>query len=165
MAENNISFDIPDINGKFNYRVGAIIIHDGEILMAKNANSPFYYTVGGRVQFGESSQETLLREVYEETQIHFEIDRLAFIHEVFFVDDSDGVNFHEMAFFFVLKSNSVALKEIKNHFYEGDYGKVELHWLPIENLENLEIYPEFFKTELQNLQNSVSQPKHLITRG
>jgi len=34
--------------GRFNYRVGAIIIDDGKLLMVKNPNSPYYYSVGGR---------------------------------------------------------------------------------------------------------------------
>ncbi len=45
--------------GKFNYRVG-VIIHSGrKVLMARNPNEEraFYYSVGGRVRFGESIEE------------------------------------------------------------------------------------------------------------
>jgi 8-oxo-dGTP pyrophosphatase MutT (NUDIX family) len=68
-------------DGKFNYRVGAIIIDSGELLMVKNSGASFYYTVGGRIQFGESAHEAVLREAFEETNIRLEIDMLAYVHE------------------------------------------------------------------------------------
>ena len=73
--------------GKFNYRVG-VIIHSGrKVLMARNPNEEraFYYSVGGRVRFGESMEEAALRELKEETGIDCELDRLAAIHENFFM--------------------------------------------------------------------------------
>ena len=72
--------------GRFNYRVGAIIIQNGKLLMVKNKILPYYYTVGGRVKMNETSEEAVLREVFEETGVHFEIDRLGFIHENFFIE-------------------------------------------------------------------------------
>ena len=58
-----------------------------------NENRVFYYSVGGRVKFGESLEKAVLREVKEETGIEAEIDRMAFVHENFFTDD-DGTDFH-----------------------------------------------------------------------
>lgn len=85
--------------GKFNYRVGVIIYSGRKVLMARNPNEEraFYYSVGGRVRFGESMEEAVLRELREETGINCEIDRLAAIHENFFTDD-DGIPFHEVSF-------------------------------------------------------------------
>ena len=55
--------------GNFNYRVGLIITNGRKILMARNPNEEraFYYSVGGRVRFGESLTEAALRELKEET--------------------------------------------------------------------------------------------------
>lgn len=149
--------------GFFNYRVGAIIIHENKLLAVKNDNAPFYYSIGGRVKFGESSNETILREVYEETGIHFEIERLAFIHENFFASSSfaENSNFHEIALFYLMKYNDSAVN-IKTGVPSADGGKTTLHWLPVDSLSALEIYPAFFKSHLQSIGD---KPLHFVTKN
>lgn len=68
----------------FRYRAAAIIIEDGEVLFVKNELESYYYSVGGGVHLGEKAEDAVIREVFEETGILYEIDRLAFIHENFF---------------------------------------------------------------------------------
>jgi ADP-ribose pyrophosphatase YjhB (NUDIX family) len=154
--KTNLTLQTPD--GIFSYRVGAIIIHDGKILMVKNHDTPFPYTVGGRVKFGESSRETLLREVFEETGVEFEIDRLVFINENFFTTRTDGEICHEIALFYLMKPNPLA-GTVGGMFVE-EYGEVSFHWLPIDGLDDIRIYPEFFKTDLKQIpENTV----HYVT--
>jgi len=129
--------------------------------MVRNSGEPFFYTVGGRVQFGESAREAILREAYEETQVNFEIDRLAYIHENFFTMDSSGETYHELCMFFIMKPNK-QVRVMENSSFKEEYGDVMYHWLPIHKLNELQLYPEFFKTELQNLSNQV---KYFITKN
>lgn len=159
MGKRDITVRVAD--GKFNYRVGAIIIDSGEILMVKNSGSSFYYTVGGRIQFGESAHEAILREAYEETNIRLEIDMLSYVHENFFTMDSDGEIYHELCFFFLLKPNS-RLREMKRDTFTEEYGDVSYHWIPLDKLSDYHMYPEFFKTELLNLSDKT---KCFITRN
>ena len=51
----------------FRYRAAAIIIEDGCVLFASNENDDYIYSVGGGVHMGETAEEAVLREVYEET--------------------------------------------------------------------------------------------------
>ncbi len=74
--------------GIFNFRVGAIIIHDDKILMGTDENSNYYFSIGGRVKFGEKIDDAVVREVFEETGWHLEIDRMGFVHENFFCSSS-----------------------------------------------------------------------------
>ena len=131
--------------------------------MVKNENHSYYYTVGGRVSFGETSESAVLREVYEETGIEFKVDRLAFIHENYFVADFlniDNVPCHEIAFYFLMK-HSDEIKNTKCNSTGVGEGTESLHWLPTAGLLRCELFPEFYKTELQNLRNEIS---HFVTK-
>jgi ADP-ribose pyrophosphatase YjhB (NUDIX family) len=65
--------------------VSAAIFRDGKVLLTRRARSPakgFYSLPGGRVEFGESLHQALIREVDEETGLTIEIVRLAGWREV-----------------------------------------------------------------------------------
>lgn len=145
----------------FRYRAGAIIIEDNCILMVGNEREDYYYSVGGGVHMGETAEDAVKREVYEETGVHYELDRLAFIHENFFQGEGgmlDGLTCHEIALYFIMKPRGT--KELHSNSYE--YGvKEEMHWIPIKEIGNYKAFPSFLKDELPNLTNTV---KHIITR-
>ena len=146
----------------FSYRVGAIIIQNNHILMVKNENCPYYYSVGGGIQFGETSEDAVLREIYEETNIRLEIDRLVFIHENFFIADfMNDTPFQEIRFFYIMKIND-DIKNINCSSNGVDGSKDSLHWLPIDKLSEYQLFPEFYKIELQNLTTDV---RHFIAKN
>ena len=73
--------------------VSAAIFRDGKILLVRRAKSPgkgFYSLPGGRVEFGESLQTALHREVDEETALKIEIVALAEWREVLPGTGGDG---------------------------------------------------------------------------
>lgn len=76
-------------NKRFRYRAAAIIIENGCVLFAGNEIDDYYYSIGGGVHIGETAEEAVQREVFEETGIHYEIERLAIIHENFFVESTE----------------------------------------------------------------------------
>ena len=149
-------------NMNFSYRVGAVIIHNNNVLMVKNENYPYYYSVGGGVQFGETSEDAVLREVWEETSVNLEIDRLAFIHEnIFIAGFMDDIPFYELRLFYLMKTN----EDIENILCNSsglDGGRETLHWLPVDRLSEYPAFPEFYKSELHDLSNKV---KHFITKN
>ena len=51
--------------------------------MVGNERADYLYSVGGRIRFGETAEEAVRWEVYEETGVRMEIDRLGFVHENF----------------------------------------------------------------------------------
>ena len=144
-------------HGRFTYRVGAIILNKTKILMAIDSRHNQYYTVGGRVKLNETSEEAMLREIYEETGVKAEIDRLGFVHENFF--KIDGVPFHELAFFYYIKPFDYTLINFDSIKCDGD--EQELRWVDLTNLPDCEFYPEFFKTELLDPSNTI---RHFISR-
>jgi 8-oxo-dGTP diphosphatase len=73
--------------------VSAAIFRDGKVLLVRRARSPgkgFYSLPGGRVEFGESLQVALAREVDEETGLRIDIVGLAGWREVLPGAPGDG---------------------------------------------------------------------------
>lgn len=146
-------------DGVLNIRVGAIIVKDGKVLMCGNPDIDYYYSVGGRIKFGETAEQAVVREVFEETGITLEVDRLGFIHENYY----DGSVFkqnkpvYEIAFYFYMK--------VPDDFDPTASGVTEsgheefLQWIPIGS--NVKAFPDFFKTELKNPERGV---KHFVTK-
>lgn len=143
----------------FRYRAAAIIIEDGCILFAKNEVDSYYYSIGGGVHLGEKAEDAVKREVFEETGIAYEVDRLAFIHENFFEGSGtlDGLKCHEISFYFLMKSRGT--KELDSNSYSQGVREY-MHWLPIDKLKDYVAYPSFFADKLLNLRDSV---EHIVT--
>lgn len=146
-------------NKWFRYRAAAIIIEDEYVLFASNEKEKYYYSIGGGVHMGESAEEAVIREVYEETGVKYEIERLAFIHENFFIGDGslDGKECHEIAFYFLMKPRGTR-KLNSNSYTQGV--KENMYWLPINKLEEYRAYPMFFREKLNNLKDGI---EHIIT--
>lgn len=147
-------------NGNFNYRVGVVIVKDGRMLMARNPIEACYYSVGGRVRFGESLVEAVIRELKEETGIDCEIGRLVCIHENFF-KNVEGVFFHEFSCFFTVKPNPDLMSIPDGHRTSGGPDGEYLTWIDTENCE-LPVYPDFFRTSGFGIGGEV---KHYITKN
>ena len=106
MMNNDVCFQTED-NRRFRLRAAAIIIEDGCVLFATNDVEKYYYSIGGAIELGETAEQAVLREVFEETGVHYEIDRLAYIEENFFKRNDGamkGLDCHEISFFFLMKS-------------------------------------------------------------
>lgn len=144
--------------GKFNFRVGAIIIHDGKVLMVKNARASYYYSVGGRVKYNETCDEAIVREVKEELSVDMEIDYPAFFHESLFNDKDTGEHFHEIALYYVMKPLDDWNRISCHSSVEEDGAEEYPEWLPIDRLSGYQAYPTFFASELKALHREL---KHI----
>lgn len=147
-------------DGILNIRVGAIIMKENKILMAGNERFDHLYSVGGRIKFGETAEEAVVREVYEETGVKMEVDRLGFVHENFFPGDSivkKGNVVHEISFFFYMKVPENF--EPESYSFTEDGNPEFLKWITVDEPQTF--YPEFFRTELLNPCETV---KHFVTK-
>lgn len=155
----NMDLCISHAGGLLNIRVGAIIEKNGKILMVGNERVDYLYSVGGRIKFGETAEEAVVREVREETGIELEVDRLGFVHENFFYGDAPsnlGKLIYELSFFFFMKVPS-DFEPIAESFTE-DHSKEFLRWVSPD--EKIKMYPAFFRTELKNPSKTV---RHFLT--
>ena len=148
-------------DGILNIRVGAIIMQDRKILMVGNEKADYLYSVGGRIQFGETAEEAVIREVWEETGVRMEIDRLGFVHENYFYGDAaanQGKLIYEISFFFYMTVPDFFTRVCES--FTEDRSKEHLVWVPLDT--DKKIYPEFFKTELTHPSDTV---RHFVTDG
>ena len=120
-------------NNWFRYRAAAIIVENDCVLFVGNENEDYFYSIGGGVHMGETAENAVLREVYEETGVHYEIERLAVIHENLF-DENNGM-----------------LKGLNCH---------EMHWLPIKELDKYKAFPSFMKDYLSKEHFGI---EHIVT--
>ena len=145
--------------GLINLRVGAIIMRDGKFLMVGNQRADYLYSVGGRIQFGETAEEAVIREVLEETGVRMEIDRLGFVHENYFIGDAPGnlgKLIYEVSFFFYMKVPE-GFSPVSESFTE-DNSPERLQWIAPDDPRTY--YPDFFRNELLHPTHTV---KHFVT--
>ena len=144
----------------FRYRAAAIIVEDGYVLFAGNEKDDYYYSIGGGVHMGETAEDAVKREVFEETGIHYEIDHLAVIHENFFNDNRGALkdmDCHEIALFYVMKPRGT--RELNSDSYTQGV-RESMHWLPIAELDKYKAFPSFMKEYLQSEHDGI---EHIVT--
>ena len=147
-------------NNWFRYRAAAIIVENGCVLLATNDRVDYYYSVGGGVQMGEKAEDAVIREVFEETGVHYEIDRLAVIHENFFIGSEtfEDFNCHEIAFYFLMKPRGT--QELNSNSFTQDNIKEGMVWISIDDLDKHTVYPTFLKEYLSKEHTGI---EHIVT--
>ena len=136
--------------GLINIRVGAVIMKDGKFLMVGNERSDYLYSVGGRIKFGETAEEAVIREVWGETGVRM---------ENYFYGDAPanlGKLIYEVSFFFYMKVPD-GFSPVSASFTEDD-SREHLQWISPE--DPVTFYPDFFRTELRHPQQGV---RHFVT--
>ena len=158
MQNPDLTINIP--GATFMCRAAALIIRDGKLLAVNNKVYPnLYYTVGGRVNLHETTQEAVVREVYEEIGVVLEVDKPVFINERFL--RVDGITAHELVFYYTMKSKPDL--DIANGVFT-DQGELEtLHWLPLADLDNYNLVPPWLKTGLGRL-DDINSVEHIISK-
>ncbi len=147
-------------NKWFRYRAAAIIVEDGCVLFAGNEKEDYYYSIGGAVHVGETAENAVIREVFEETGVYYEIDHLAVIHENFFQENAGSfhaLDCHEIALYFMMKPRGT--KMLHSQSYTMGVRET-MHWLPIEKLDQYKSFPSFMKSFLQSAHSGI---EHIIT--
>ncbi len=115
---------------------------DGKILLEKGydrrKDAFFYRPLGGGIEFGERSRETLLREFMEELGQHIVVERLLTVLEnIFTFDDKPG---HEIVFVYAARLAN-AQDETRDYFQRVDGGDAIVTWVDVKEA-GLHIYPE-----------------------
>lgn len=127
----------------FSYRVAGICIQNGNVLLQKPTNDTAYAFPGGHVELGETNEQTLIREYQEEIGVDISVGDLKWVGEVFFPWGNKSC--HQICLYYMVdvKSKNIPFEGmfIGKEKIEGRKFDLEFHWVPIEELKNIEVYP------------------------
>jgi mutator protein MutT len=117
--------------------VGAIIIDDNRVLLARRANPPLqgeWSIPGGLVEIGETTRDAIIREVLEETALRVEVVTLVEVFERIVRNNQSRVQYHYVLLDYrcrVLGGQAQAGSDVS-----------ELRWATLDELELLSVAPE-----------------------
>lgn len=154
-----------DDNKIFAYRVAGIARNDNKVLLHNSDIDKIWALPGGACKFGQSSTDTLTRELNEELDAKVKITSLQFVVENFFI--WEGKQAHELGLYYEFSfiENSIEFYEqLEFVGHENDdeiYGKHKLlfKWVELADLNSYDLKPSFLK---KLLLKSNEHPKHLI---
>ena len=149
--------------GRFNYRIAGLGFRDGHVLVHRAVHEPFWTFPGGRAEIGETSEETLRREMVEELGVTVEVGRLLWIVENFF--HFEKRDWHELGLYYLMEvpeSFPFRPNEIVHQIEDGK-SILEFKWVPAthEALKALDIPPYFIADEIETLPPA---PRHVVWR-
>lgn len=149
---------------KFKCRVNGLIIRNGKLLVLRMKNKVSFCLPGGHVEFGEDTKRAIIREMSEELQTEFTIEKELAIVENFY-QDKNKLDTHEISFYYIVSPiqeekipfENFTLNEIdknveKQHFFE---------WLDLSQINNIDFKPSYIKDMLTK--NNLNF-EHLIIR-
>ena len=135
----------PDVSEKKmpRVRVAAIILHKHKILLAKHKKGDDTYWVppGGGVDFGESLEEALRRELFEEADVHIRVGKLVMVHDSIPPD----LHRHIVNIFFMAE---IVSGEVK--VGTDDKRLVGMKFVSLNKIPKLRLYPDV-RAELMDI--------------
>ena len=149
-------------NRRFNYRVVGVAIHNDSVLLHRADHEPFWTLPGGRAEHGETAEATIRREMREELATEIDVIRLLWLVENFF--DYEGLHYHEIALYFLIRFPPGSAPVSVEAFDAADAGvPLRFTWFPIlrRELADLPLLPGFLPEALTDLPTSVL---HIVQR-
>ncbi len=138
-------------------RAAGILLRNDKILLDHVLDTGEYWLPGGHVQIGETTENALHRELKEELEQEFSIEKLVYVSENFRHWHGYRTNFIE--FGYLVTDNH----ELSDDFraLTADNANVEKVWIVVSDLPNLTTSPSDLANVLKKLTDF---PQHFISR-
>lgn len=141
-------------------RTVSVLIKDNKILVQREKDGNEYALPGGHVKIGETLENGLIRETMEEIGVKIVCKRLLWSEECFW--KWNGKQVHNIAFYYLVDlCEGYDIPCIGEFISQKDNCNVVIGWMPIEEIQNITIYPEFLKKEIHHINEPM---KHFVSR-
>ena len=146
VAYMDITIDVDDY--KLNVRAAGVMTHNGKVLVHRNVNSDHYALIGGRVEIGENSEDTIKREIKEELGKDIKIKEYISTIENFF--EIKGSKYHEIMFVYGIEFINEEDKKI-DYVMKNIEGKdyLQYEWIELDRIEEYTLLPKVLKEVLK----------------
>ncbi|MBB3457914.1 8-oxo-dGTP pyrophosphatase MutT (NUDIX family) [Rhizobium sp. BK313] len=140
-------------HSRYQMRIAGLGFREGHVLVHRAVHEPFWTFPGGRAEIGETSDETLRREMIEELGVEVAVGRLLWVVENFF--HYERRDWHELGLYYLMdipQSFPFRPDEIVHRLKDGD-NHLEFKWVQAtrEALVALDIPPYFIAEEIESL--------------
>ena len=134
-------------------RVAGIVVANDQLLVQRPNDDPTacYAFIGGEYEVGDTLESRLRAEFDEETTASVLTARYLFVLENRF--RYAGRFVHGLEHYFLVEIDTVEVQSRESH--------LEFHWLPLQNLRELDIRPHVVRDAI--LSGSYLQARHLVT--
>jgi len=129
--------------------VGAVLVHQGKILLVKRGNEPGkgkWSIPGGHVELGEKVEETVVTEVKEECNLDVEVDHLIDVVDNCVKDEKGRLKYHFVIIDYLVKLKKGALKPNSE--------LLDAKWVSLDEVEKYDLtktFRAFFERNKENL--------------
>ena len=141
----------------FSYRVAGICAQNGKVLLQKPSDDTSYAFPGGHVSFGETNEQTLIREFKEEIGADIAVGKLRWVGELFFPWGKKSC--HQICLYYEISilSGDTPTEGMfpAREQLEGRSFTLEFHWVPLEKAKKIEICPSNLTDFLLKLDGGV----------
>jgi len=161
---NNEDLLLKTNSGIFSYRIAGVLIRDGKVLIQRELSATTYSFPGGHVNFGEVSEETLIREFKEEMGADISTERLLWIQENFL---KLGVNdCHQICLYYLIKLCDDTQIPLNGSFtfqpqLDTEVNQLEFSWIEMSRLKDFKLYPIFAKEKVLDLSDNI---EHFVVK-
>ena len=143
----------------FMYRVGGIAVSGGRLLVEHDVGRDLCFLPGGRVEYGESAAEALVREVREELGEEVTIGRLVFVSDHLF--ELDDERFQEVALYFVIEFAPAAAVTGREGRFAGVEPGTLFEWIALDAAP-ARLFPSFLRAGVGSLPE---RTEYVVERG
>ena len=126
-------------NGYFNCRVVGVCVKNNKVFLSKLKEDEYWTFIGGKSEFGEATDEAIIREYKEETGATLQINRLLSVIENFF--EMDNSNWHQLIFFYLLNDENNELEDFDGYKEVNDNSNAIYQWINLKQIDSLNIKP------------------------